>query len=120
MFGLYGFRHGHSYVHLRGFPDPEEAPDRQTTVDLVFSSVWRVACRRDFSPLNLRLATADERDEMERRVGPIPRLKKVFLLEPDSMESYVIAADLAVGEFAIGGGADSPLTSEDRAYIHSH
>ena len=123
-FGLYGFRHGHSYAHLRGFPDDLDAEgrpvDHHTTVDLVFSYVWRVACRLNFTPLNLRYTTTDERQALQQRIGPIPRLKKVYLLEPSSIESYVIASELVVAEFAIGGGADCPLTAENPDYSALH
>jgi hypothetical protein len=122
-FGLYGLRHGHSYAHLRGFPDnydDEGAVDRHTTVELVFSLVWRVSCGLNFTPLNLRYANTAERQALQRRIGPIPPLKKVYLLEPDSMESYVIASELVIAEFAIGGGADCPLTTEDPAYSALH
>ena len=47
-------------------------------------------------------------------------MKRVFLLERGSLESYVVASELTVAEFDIGGGAVSPLIAEDEAYAAAH
>jgi hypothetical protein len=121
MFALYGFRHGHSYALIRGFPDTDSESDGPDTVlDLAFENVSRVSCWRDFSPLSLRYATAAEKAELERRVGSLRSRQRAYLLQPDTTESYVIAARLTVAEFAIGGGFVSPLVAEDKDYIAEH
>jgi hypothetical protein len=123
MFGLYGFRHGHSYALIRGFPpmdDDDEAQEVVTVLDLLFTGVVRISCAKDFSPLCLRFASAAEVADLEGRIGKIRRLKKVYLLEQGSLESYVVASELLVAEFALGGGDESPLAAEDQSFIASH
>jgi hypothetical protein len=84
-FGLYGFRHRHSYALVRGFPNLDDEPGQPGTVlDLLFESVTRVSCRRDFSPLSLRYATPAELVALQRRVGGLRPLQRVYLLEPDT------------------------------------
>jgi hypothetical protein len=122
-FGLFDLRHGHSYVLLRGFPPNDENGEPVTfglVLDVWFDFFWRISCRRDFSPLYLREATRDQADELRRRIGPWPRHRRLILLEEDSLESYVIAGEVEWAEFAIGGGAPSPLVSEDQDYRAAH
>jgi hypothetical protein len=122
-FGLFDLRHGHSYLILRGFPSDDEhgeAVTFGTVLDVWFDFFWRIACRKDFSPLHLREATPEQADEVERLVGPWPRRRRLFLLEEDSIESYVIAAGVEWAEFLLGGGAPSPLVSEDQDYRAAH
>jgi hypothetical protein len=119
-FALYDYRHGHSFVLVRGFPEQASTDSSATlgpTLDLVFGLVTRVSCARDFSPLLLRYASADESTVIERRVGPLRSHRRVYLLEPDTMESYIVASELTAAEFLIGGGAESPLTSINRDYV---
>ena len=137
-FGLYDYRHGHNYVLIRGFPDedwdddeddasPEDgAPGfggtgrRMDVLDIAFLRIERVACRRSFSDLHLRYASASEMTLLEARLGKWQPTSKVYLLEPDTLESYVIAPVVLVATFAIAGGAPSPLVADDPEYVAGH
>src|SRR4051812_16709229 len=118
-FGLYESRHGHGYVLIRGFPwrPEDEVGTVGPVLDLLFESVSRVSCWRDFSPLLLRYAVPSERESIQLRVGELRSRQRIYLLEPDTIESYVIASRLTVAEFDVGGGAISPLVSDDRNYV---
>jgi hypothetical protein len=123
MFGLFDLRHGHSFVLLRGFPADDEFGEPVQfgmVLDGFFAGVRRIACWKDFSPLHLREATPEHADEVVRRIGPMPFGGRLFLLEEDSLESYVIAHAVEWAEFLIGGGAPSPLVSEDEDYRAAH
>jgi hypothetical protein len=134
-FGLFDYRHGHNYVLIRGFPDEADEDDddptgsagdvttptlRSGVLDLVFLRIERIACRRSFSHLWLRYATPADQAVLESRLGRWRPTSKVYLLEPDSIESYVVAPQLLAAEFDIAGGAPSPLVSEDEDYIAAH
>lgn len=116
QFALYDYRHGHSYLLIRGFPW-QRGGHFGPVVDLAFRWVVRVACRRDFSPLALRYATDAESAALQERIGRLKPRQKVYLLEPGTVESYVVAGELVVAEYSIGGGAESPLVSADPAYV---
>ncbi|MEU6975716.1 MULTISPECIES: hypothetical protein [unclassified Streptomyces] len=102
-FSLIGYRHSHAQVILRGFPPFDDLVVENgegTVLDVCFNGVQRVACGRDIGPLHLRIASADERSALEERIGPL-RWGEVFLLEPDSVESYVVAGKARWAEFLV-------------------
>jgi hypothetical protein len=121
-FGLFAYRHGHSYALIRGFPEiaSNGTGDIGPVLDLCFELVWRVSCWKNFSPLELRYATRSERDLIQQRIGPLRPLQRLYLLEPGTVESYVVASRLILAEYRIGGGAVSPLVSDDPDYIAAH
>jgi hypothetical protein len=122
QFGLFSYQHGHSFALIRGFPtDPDsEGGEPGPLVDLLFRPVVRVACWKSFSPIAVRYATAEESSEIQRRIGPLRPRHKIYLLEPDTIESYIIASELLMAEYLIGGGAESPLVSADPDYLKAH
>src|SRR5262249_18519925 len=106
-FGLFDYRHGHSYALLRGFPTIEEIEESEggaqfRLLDVCFAGVDRISCWRNTGPIYLRRATDQERAVLEERIGPI-RYATVFLLKPDSIEHYVIASRVYWAEFDLGG-----------------
>ncbi|MEV0430859.1 hypothetical protein [Micromonospora sp. NPDC050495] len=128
-FYLIKFEPGHSSALIRGIPDPsenmdldeegDETPDDEhpgPVLDVFFAGVSRVCCWKDFPGAHLRQSSEAERAEIERRIGALRSSERVFLLEADSMESYVIAMRVYWGEFDIDPQASSPLVSEDRNY----
>jgi hypothetical protein len=119
QFALFGYQHGHSYALIRGFPADSngEGSEPGPLVDLLFRPVVRVACWKGFSPIALRYATTDESDEIQRRIGKLKPRSNIYLLESETIESYVIASEVLVAEYSIGGGAESPLVSADPEYV---
>jgi hypothetical protein len=119
QFSLFDYRHGHSYALLRGFPADihEGGGDVGPVLDLLFRPLVRIACWKGFSPMVLRYATAGESEDIQGRIGQLRPRHKIYLLEPDTIESYVIASELVVAEYLIGGGAESPLISPDPEYV---
>ncbi|MCJ0871656.1 hypothetical protein [Streptomyces sp. AP-93] len=102
-FSLIDYRHSHTQVILRGFPPFDDAvveSGEGEVLDLQFVGVERISCGKDIGPLHLRAADAAERATLESRIGPIGDAW-VFLLEPDSIESYIIAGRVAWAEFVI-------------------
>ncbi|MGI5398459.1 hypothetical protein ACQEVG_03170 [Streptomyces sp. CA-135486] len=111
-FSLIDYRHGHTHAILRGFPelDPEPEDDFDGTVlDVYFAGVDRISCWKDMGPLHLRIADEAERSVLEGRIGPIEEDTSVFLLEPGSIESYVIAGKVYWAEFRLRFNTPSPL-----------
>jgi hypothetical protein len=121
-FGLYDVRHGHSYALIRGFPpEPDDdEPVGTVVLDIMFSWVERVCCRRQFSPLHLRITTDPERAALEDRLGPFRPRNKVFLLEYGTIEAYVVAHEVQWAEFDVGGGGLSPFSDEYGDYADQH
>lgn len=107
-FSLIDYRHSHAHAVLRGFPPFDDSvveSGEGVILDLCFIGVQRISCWKDIGPVHLRDADAEERATLESRVGPIGR-KRVFLIEPDSIESYIIAGRVVWAEFLL----PSPFT----------
>ncbi|MFF2040379.1 hypothetical protein ACFVVX_08135 [Kitasatospora sp. NPDC058170] len=122
QFSFVDYRHGHTYVVIRGFPPmdddaPGGAPVR--VLDLFFTGVKRISCWRDLRSLHVRRADSAERADLEGRIGRIRPDSDVFLLEEGSVESYVIASRLHWAEFDLHGDV-SPFVSSDREYRSAH
>ncbi|MEV7778314.1 hypothetical protein [Kitasatospora sp. NPDC088351] len=123
QFSLVDYRHGHTCAVIRGFPEldddtPGGSPVR--VLDLFFAGVERISCWKDMGPIHVRRADDRERADLEHRIGEIGPSGDVFLLEPGSVESYVIAMRLYWAEFDLPYGAVSPLASGDPEYRLSH
>ncbi|MET9480614.1 hypothetical protein [Streptomyces sp. NPDC006638] len=117
-FSLIDYRHGHTQVVLRGFPPFDDAvveSGEGVVLDLRFLGVQRISCWKDIGPVHLRVAEVAERAIVESRIGPIGR-REVFLLAPDSIESYIIAGRVVWAEFLIPSPftLPSPLDSQNR------
>ncbi|MFE7332668.1 hypothetical protein ACFU8W_49175 [Streptomyces sp. NPDC057565] len=107
-FSLIDYRHGHAHAVLRGFPPFDDfvvESGEGVVLDLYFAGVQRISCWKDIGPVHLRAADTAERATLESRIGSIGR-KWVFLIEPDSIESYVIAGRVVWAEFLL----PSPFT----------
>lgn len=98
-FSLIDYRHGHSFVVLRGFPEFDDEGADGVVLDFYFAGVQRVSCWTDVGPVHIRVADTAERAFLEERIGSIR--ENVFLLEPGSLESYVIAGRAIWAEFRI-------------------
>ncbi|QIQ05041.1 hypothetical protein [Streptomyces liangshanensis] len=117
-FSLFDYRHGHAQVVVRGFPpfgDAVVESGEGVVLDLCFLGVQRISCWKDIGPVHLRVADTAERATLESRIGPVRR-REVFLLEPGSIESYVIAGRVVWAEFLIPSPftLPSPLDSQNR------
>lgn len=113
-FSLFAYRPQHSYAVVRGFPyfgDIEEGDGEGIVRDLFFTGVWRIACWKDIGPVHLRKPTQAEADILTSRLGEVRHGLGIFLLEPDSIESYVIAHGVSWADYEIMLGEDSPLTA---------
>lgn len=121
-FHLIDYRHGHSQVVVRGIPQQEEgnggAPLR--IVDFLFVGVARISCWKDFENFKIRRPEAADAALLEGRLGRFRPGESVFLLEAGTVESYIVAARVYWAEFDLGGGAPSPLASEDLSYSTAH
>ncbi|MFE6869548.1 hypothetical protein ACFVFS_23710 [Kitasatospora sp. NPDC057692] len=117
QFSLVDYRHGHTHAVIRGFPpmDDDEGPSHRV-LDLFFAGVERISCWKDMGPVQVRRADDSERADLERRIGAIGTGGEVFFLEPDSVESYVVAMRLYWAEFDLPYGAVSPFASGDPEY----
>lgn len=118
-FYLIDYRHGHSQIVVRGIPrlDEEEAGSAALRViDFLFVGVARISCWKDFDQFYIRRATHAERTLLEGRLGQLRTGESVFLLENGTIESYIVATRVYWAEFELGGGALSPLASEDPSY----
>ncbi|WP_326650385.1 hypothetical protein [Streptomyces sp. NBC_01750] len=116
-FSLIDYRHGHTHAILRGFPElgPESDDGFEGTVlEVYFAGVDRISCWKDMGALHLRVAHDEERLVLEGRVGPIEEDSSVFLLEPGSIESYVIAGRVYWAEFRLPFNALSPLDTRNK------
>ncbi|MEU2432449.1 hypothetical protein ABZ611_23615 [Streptomyces sp. NPDC007861] len=117
-FSLIDYRHSHSHAVLRGFPPFDDLVVERgegKVLDLYFVGVQRISCWKDIGPVHLRAADAAERATLESRIGPIGK-KRIFLIEPDSIESYVIAGRVLWAEFVLPSPftLPSPLVSSNR------
>ncbi|MFD5872477.1 hypothetical protein [Streptomyces sp. NPDC060322] len=117
-FSLIEYRHSHAHAVLRGFPpfdDPVMESGEGVVLDLYFVGVRRISCSKDIGPVHLRAAGTEERATLESRIGLVGR-KWIFLLEPDSIESYVVAGRVMWAEFLIPSPftLPSPLGGLDR------
>ncbi|WP_327304426.1 hypothetical protein OG730_13245 [Streptomyces sp. NBC_01298] len=117
-FSLIDYGHGHTYAILRGFPPFDDfvvESGEGVVLDLYFINVQRISCWKDIGPLHLRAADDAERATLESRIGPIGK-KWVFLLEPDSIESYIIAGGVEWAEFVlpVPFTLPTPLDSRNR------
>ena len=113
----YGY--GHTHVLLRGVADPDEGDDpgvELRVADFLFINVARISCWRDFVRFSLRRPTDSDRAVLNDRLPGMRPDDAIFLLEADSIESYIIAGRVYWAEFDIGHGGESPLTSEDPEY----
>jgi hypothetical protein len=57
---------------------------------------------------------------LEGRLGRFRQGESVFLLEAGTIESHIVAARVYWAEFDLGGGAPSPLASEDPDYREAY
>jgi len=121
-FHLIDYRHGHSRAVVRGIPEPDEEDGGAAlrVIDFLFVGVARIACWKDFARFEIRRPSAVEMKVMEGRLGRFRQGESVFLLEAGSIESYIAAARVYWAEFDLGGGAPSPLASEDSDYREAH
>lgn len=123
-FGLIGYRSGHSYVLVRGFPSSAEIEESDGSgqfrmLDVCFAGVERVSCWRSIGRIHLRHPTDTERAALIARIGSV-RGANLYLLRPDSIEDYVVANRVYWAEFGLALEASSPLVSDDAEYRETH
>jgi hypothetical protein len=122
-FSVVEYRHGHSYLVIRGFPDMEDDASGGSSlrvVDFFFAGASRIASWKDLGPFEIRHPSEAEARTLEARIGALRAGESLFLLEAGSIESYVVAARVYWAEFEIGAGAPSPLASDDEGYRQAH
>ncbi|GAA5015293.1 hypothetical protein [Kitasatospora paranensis] len=120
-FSLIDYRHSHAHAVLRGFPPFDDITVERgegVVLDLRFVGLQRISCWKDIGTLHLRIADAGERSSLERRIGTFRR-HQAYLLEPDSIESYVIAGAVHWAEFLLPTPFThpSPLDPSNRAEV---
>jgi hypothetical protein len=57
---------------------------------------------------------------LEDRLGRFRSGESVFLLESGKIDSHIVASRVYWAEFFLGGGAPSPLATEDSSYRRAH
>jgi hypothetical protein len=119
VFSLIDYVHGHGHALLRGFPETATNWSSLRVLDLAFGGIKRINCWRDFTPLRLREATPSQVAALEERLGRVGSGVRVFLLQADSLEDYIMSYGMSWAEFDLPGGAPSPLLG-DREYLLSH
>jgi hypothetical protein len=122
-FSLIDYRHGHTHAILRGFPEPDDEAEHGLegpVLEVYFAGVQRISCWKDFCPLHIRLASGEERRILQGRLGPIDDDTSVFLLELDSIESYVIAGKVYWAEFRLPFNAPSPLDTRNTESVREY
>lgn len=122
-FSVVEYRHGHSYLVIRGFPDiDDDAPGGSPlrVVDFFFAGASRIASWKDLGPFEIRHPSEAEARTLEARIGGLRAGESLFLVEAGSIESYIVAARVYWAEFEIGAGAPSPLAADDEEYRQAH
>jgi hypothetical protein len=122
-FHLIDYRHGHSHVVIRGIPGFDEEGDGGSAlrvIDFFFVGVSRISCWKDFTQFNIRFPGGNEAPILDERIGKPRHGEKLFLLEAFTLENYILASRVYWAEFDLGGGALSPLASDDQDYKSAH
>lgn len=116
------YRHEHSQVVVRGIPESggENGGAALRVIDFLFVGVVRISCWKDFNNFEIRRPDAVDMRLLESRLGRLRSGESIFLLEAGTIESHVIATRVYWAEFDLGGGAPSPLASEDSSYLAAH
>ena len=126
VFSLFEYEVGRTQVVLRGYPPVEEYEDLppgtpMRVLDICFVGVERISCWIGLRAVQLRVADDSELERLR------PQLQgrnlfdcSVFLLEPGTVEEYVVAGRAYWAEYDLRFGDPSPLTSFDSQYREQH